>query len=336
MRLSDEGLDLGDFRTEALGRLRTLMSVDAAFFATVDPATLLFTSAVAEEPLDQATKVFLDNEFGRDDVNKFARLAGSHDPVGSLDLATSGDRQTSARYREVLGPIGLGDEVRLALVSGGVCWGVFCLHRESAAAGFDETELASLRKVTPHLADGLRRSIALFPTTTSMAIERGPGIIVLDGHLKIVSINRQAEEWLADSDWPSQAQLPVPILAAAAQILGDTEQSLAAPTRMRRGQGGWITVHASTLRGMTPPQVAVVLEAAGAAQVSSLVLAAHGLTPAQSRVAALVLQGRSTPSIVAELRISTNTLQEHLHAVFERLGVGNRRELIAALSGRPH
>jgi DNA-binding CsgD family transcriptional regulator len=79
-----------------------------------------------------------------------------------------------------------------------------------------------------------------------------------------------------------------------------------------------------------------VLDTAGAPQVSSLILAAHGLTPAQTRVAALVIQGRSTNSMVDELHISSNTLQEHLHAVFDKLGVGSRRELIAALSGRPH
>jgi DNA-binding CsgD family transcriptional regulator len=50
---------------------------------------------------------------------------------------------------------------------------------------------------------------------------------------------------------------------------------------------------------------------------------------------ALVLQGRSTTSIVKELQISANTLQEHLHAVFDKLGIGSRRELVAALSAGP-
>jgi DNA-binding CsgD family transcriptional regulator len=62
-----------------------------------------------------------------------------------------------------------------------------------------------------------------------------------------------------------------------------------------------------------------------------MVLAAHGLTPAQHRVATLVLQGRSTAEIVTALHISANTLQEHLRAVFDRFGVGSRRELVAAL-----
>ena len=112
------GLDAAGLRDEVLRRLRRIMPVDAAFFATVDPQTLLFTSAVADEPLGAATPLFLDNEYGREDVNKFAALAEAADPVGSLDRATRGQRPASARYREIMGPLGLGDELRAALVSG--------------------------------------------------------------------------------------------------------------------------------------------------------------------------------------------------------------------------
>jgi DNA-binding CsgD family transcriptional regulator len=138
-------------------------------------------------------------------------------------------------------------------------------------------------------------------------------------------------------DWPAHLDLPFPVLAAAAQVAAPSpdDSSGPAPTRLRRRTGGWITVHASTLVGTGGRQVAVVLDQAGTAEVSSLILAAHGLTPAQTRVAALVVQGRSTRSIVAELHISSNTLQEHLRAVFEKLGIGSRRELVAVLSGRP-
>ena len=338
-RLANEALDLPEFRSECLRRLRSLLAVDAAFFASVDPVTLLFTSAFAEEPLAQSTPLFLDNEFGRDDVNKFARLAGSNDTIGSLDHATRGDRKASARYREVLSPLGLGDEVRMALVSGGWCWGVLCLHRTKSSRGFDDAELDALNRLAPYVAQGLRTSIALFSATPEPLSVDGPGIIILGADLSIVSINPQARRWLADiedTNWPTHFDLPMPVLAAAAQAAGDGQTAAPPPTRLRRGQGGWITVHASTLTGTAGNQIAVVLDAAGTPQVSSLILAAHGLTPAQTRVAALVLQGRSTRSIVDELQISSNTLQEHLHAVFDKLGIGSRRELVAALSGRPH
>jgi GAF domain-containing protein len=130
-----------------LRRLRQILPVTAGFFATVDPATMLFTSALAEAPLSAATSMFLDNEFGQEDVNKFAFLAASADPVSSLDRATRGRRPDSARYREIMAPLGLGDELRAALIDNKVCWGVLCLHREDAAHGFEDRDVAVIRQI---------------------------------------------------------------------------------------------------------------------------------------------------------------------------------------------
>ena len=73
------GLDLTALRRDVLGELRAVMPFDAVFLATVDPVTLLFTSVSAEAPLDAATPLFLANEYGHEDVNKFAALATSVD-----------------------------------------------------------------------------------------------------------------------------------------------------------------------------------------------------------------------------------------------------------------
>ena len=45
------GLDAMVLGQEAVGRLRSVLGIDAAFVATVDPATMLFTAAATEEPL---------------------------------------------------------------------------------------------------------------------------------------------------------------------------------------------------------------------------------------------------------------------------------------------
>jgi DNA-binding CsgD family transcriptional regulator len=335
-RLATSGLEVAAFQAEALRRLRSLLTIDAAFFATVDPETLLFTGASSEEPLVQASSLFLDNEFGHDDVNKFASLAAAADPVSSLDVATRGERADSPRFREVMAPLGLGDELRVALRSRGQCWGVLCLHRAAAAAGFDDDEIALVRQLAPHLADGIRHGVAVTAATRGdLRSPDGAGVIVLGPDLSVVSINAHAERWLDDiaGDWPSHFDVPVPVIAAAARVLapdidGPVESAVA---RLSRKRGGWISVQASRLRGNDPEQVVVLLQPATRQEVSSMILAAHGLTPAQHRVAALVLQGRSTAEIVATLHISTNTMQEHLRVVFDRFGVGSRRELVAAL-----
>jgi DNA-binding CsgD family transcriptional regulator len=335
-RLATAGLDVAAFQTQALRHLRSLLTIDAAFLATVDPQTLLFTSARSEEPLVGAASLFLDNEYGCDDVNKFASLARAADPVSSLDVATRGDRAGSTRFRDVMAPLGLGDELRVALRSRGQCWGVLCLHRAAAASGFDAEEIALVRGVAPLLADGVRRGIAVAAAHRDDVIPPdGAGVIVLGSDLSVVSINAPAERWLDDiaGEWPSAFDVPVPVIAAAARVLaadidGAVESAVA---RLPTKRGGWISVQASRLRGPSQEQVVVLLQPATTQEVSSMVLAAHGLTPAQHRVAALVLQGRSTTEIVTTLQISTNTLQEHLRAVFDRFGVGSRRELVAAL-----
>lgn len=330
-------LDKPALTTEVLRRLPGILPVEAAFFASVDPATLLFTSAVGQDPLAGATPLFLDNEFGRADVNKFAALARGPEPVMSLDRATRGERSASARYREIMAGLGLGDELRAALVVGHECWGVLCLHRADAEAGFSGTDLDVVRRLAPHLAEGLRRDVVHQALTgAGAATAGGPGVIVLDQGLSLVSISPDAEQWLARLEGPEIQGLPMPIYSVAAQLARAPDASPQAAhrpgsVRLRTADGQWLTLHATRLRGRAGEQIGVVVEPAPAAELGSLLLAAHGLTPAQSRVTALVLQGCSTREIVARLHVSGYTVQEHLTAVFARFGVSSRRELIAAV-----
>lgn len=317
------GLDSTAPGTDILGRLRRVVPAEAAFFATVDPVTLLFTSATAEDPLGPATARFLDNEFGRADVNKFAGLARAADPVGSLDRATEGNRTDSARYREIMAPLGLGDELRAALVTGHRCWGVLCLHREASSPGFTGEEVALVRRIAPVLATGLRTAVTAAPPPETVPGPDGVGLILLDSALRTVSMSPEAEQWLADfpdGDRQDAGRLPVSVLAAASGPVPST-------VRVRGRSGRWLALHTSRLG----PQIGVVVEPARPAELGAVLLSAHGLTDAQTRVAAMVIRGLSTRQLVDELHISANTVQEHLTAVFDKFGVRSRRELVAVV-----
>jgi len=334
------GLGSARLREEVLRRLRQLLTVDAAFFATVDPATLLFTSGTADEPLAAAQPLFLANEFGSADVSKFAALAEAADPVSSLDRETGGKRPLSPRYREIMGPLGLGDELRAALVTQQTCWGVMCLHREDADHGFEPRELDLVRRISPHIAEGLRRAAMTGPVAQVAVSVPAPGMIVLDGGLAVLSMSQEAAQWLAEIDDPGRGagELPMPVYAAAGRLL-QVEASPGpqppASILLRSKAGRWLSLHAARLSGIPEPQIGVVISPAPADQVSSLLLRVHGLTDAQSRVAALVIRGHSTKQIVAELHISANTVQEHLTGTFDKFGVRSRRQLVAAVLGGP-
>lgn len=236
-----------------------------------------------------------------------------------------------------MGPLGLGDELRAALVTKNGCWGVLCLHREDASHGFDAREIDLIRRISPHVAEGLRRAVTIGPVAAIGAEAAVPGMIVLDANLAVVSMSQEAKRWLAEigeAGWPSASELPIPVYSAAAALVrlegGPATAPPPATVRLRSRAGVWLSLHASRLCGPPAPQIGVVIEPTPAAQISPLLLNAYGLTTAQSRVVALVIRGHSTRQIVRELHISANTVQEHLTAAFDKFGIRSRRELVAA------
>jgi DNA-binding CsgD family transcriptional regulator len=339
VRRCHAGLDADTLRAEAVRRLRQIVRLDAVFFATVDPATLLFTSVWSEAPLDAAAPLFLANEYGEPDVNKFVDVARAPTAARSLDDATRGDRDLSPRYREIMAPLGLGDELRVALRSHDSVWGVLCLHRSAATAGFSEHEVRTVASLAPHLGTGLRHAM-MHDLACRDAGAHPVGLAVLDPTTLAVESVNQAGEALLDSlrrsPTDTGAVTPSVVQAVARRALASRTSGdpIVPMVRCRASDGTWFVVHASVLSPVNGSErVAVVMEPATPADLGSFVLDAVGLTARERAVTQLVLRGHSTREIVDELRISPHTVQDHLKAVFAKLGVSSRRELVAMLQG---
>ncbi len=330
------GLDLAGVRREVLRALRRVIPVDAAFFATADPETLLFTGAHSEEPLAEATTLFMANEFGGADVNQFAALARTPNHVGSLDAATRGNRVASPRYLDIMRPLGLGDELRAALVVDGMCWGYLCLHREDDPLGFTPAEVALVARVGPHIAHALRQALLLHRPAAG-ELPR-PGVVLLDQGLALVASTPEAEHLLSllspiGGDGSSGLPLPLPVYGVAAPLANEAHGISRVPTaRVQTVQGRWLNLHASWLHGPSDERrIAVVIEPAEPQASFGITLAAHGLSPREQDVARLVLRGLSTMAISDTLHISAHTVQDHLKAIFDKIGVRSRRDLVGLL-----
>jgi len=281
---------------------------------------------------------FVENEFLKDDSVKFARLARGRTPVDSLGVATKGELASSARYQEILAPMDLGDELRAALVVGSKCWGFMCLHRERSSPNFTPAEAAFLAKLTPHLAEGLRTALLIGHGRVTAPPPEGPGLLLLGDDLSLAAITPAAEGWLAEvakSNWPNSSELPGAVYAIVARLralergVSPAPPELMPRMRLRTASGRWLVLHASRLRTAdTEAQIAVIFEEARPSEIAPLIVDAYGLTKREGEITQLVLRGLSTAEVSGELHITPNTVRDHFKAIFDKVGVRSRRELV--------
>ena len=96
---------------------------------------------------------------------------------------------------------------------------------------------------------------------------------------------------------------------------------------MRTQAGVWLTMHGSMLEGTD--QLALIVEPAKANDVAPLIVEAYGFSQRELEVTRLIASGLGTSQIAKRLFLSPHTVRDHVKAVFEKVGVSSRGELVA-------
>ena len=144
--------------------------------------------------------------------------------------------------------------------------------------------------------------------------------------------NTAAAGWLEELGG-NLAQLPLVVCAVAhrARAIASGNGGAAATARVRGGSGRWASVRGSALTNGSDSRTAVTVEPARTAELARLIVDAYGLTERERLVTELVARGLPTAAIAGRLHLSPFTVQDHLKAIFEKLGVSSRGELVAQL-----
>jgi DNA-binding CsgD family transcriptional regulator len=295
---------------------------DGVCVVTMDPATLLPTGEVVENGLPESAQVRMaEIETAGDDVNNFRALAGSGEPSASLSAATGGDLDRSVQHRELKRPNGFGDELRAVLVDDGATWGGLTLLRTSDRGPFSAGETALVGSLSRYLAEGVRRATLMSALAGQRVKDIGSaGLLLLAPDNSILRADAAAERWLDELDAAS-----VPSLVAAVAMRARDDSNVAR-VRVRTVSGTWLLIRGSLLGD---EETAVTIEPLRPHELAPLIADAYGLTGRERAVTQLVAQGLPTNAIAARLDISPWTVQDHLKAVFEKLGVSSRGEVVA-------
>jgi DNA-binding CsgD family transcriptional regulator len=341
---------LADRIGDAAGRCRNLpalaeavcaaiaqdISFDFGCFATLDPATGLISWAYRTRPLGVGDEEIAAGEYGEADINSFAEISQRRPSVGVLSIDTAGRLDTCRRYRDLLRPrFGFSDELRMVFNSRGASWGALAIYRAEGDPAFTMADARKLAASGELVATAIQRVLFGWDADQSLsgaagrtvADADGPAVLIIDADDHVTHLSPAARSSVEDMGGWEHGSLPTGILAVAASTRHHQEHSSA---RVQGRSGRWLNVRAAPLDGPAGKgDVVVTLEPATGAELSRLALTARGLTAREKDVATLVLQGASTRAISSELHLSPHTVQDHLKAIFAKLGVNSRREMIA-------
>lgn len=320
-------------------RLRRIAPFDAAVWVATDPINGLTTAPVRVENLHEGgCGTYWESELFSEHVNLFRELARAPVPVAGLRAVTGDDPGLSPLYRNFMCPRGFDDELRAVLRVDGQPWGQLSLFRERGRKSFQDKEIALISALSTPMARRLRSFAQPYAATAASGQPEAPGMLLFDQHGGLVSINDEARQLLAEMP-PGPAtttangiEIPLPVwilsTAGRARITGENSR-----IRIRTTTGRWLVCHASCLRDLTgaPGMTALVIEPATPSEIASLVVAAYELTRRELDVTELIARGRSTGEIASTLFLSAHTVRDHVKAIFEKVGVTSRGELIAKL-----
>jgi DNA-binding NarL/FixJ family response regulator len=336
------------------GVVQRLVPYDGAAWFGLDPTTMLAAAPSRIENLDaEYCSLYWHLEFHEQDFAAFSEIARG-EGARALRLSLDDRPARSVRYREFMQPQGFEDELRAAFGVGDAAWGVVDLYRSSAAVPFTRDDVEVLQSVSSIVGAALRTHIRT--TSPWLGIPSAPGLVVIDEQGKAVSSNAEAHAWLRDL-WPCTSTdcaestsldlielrdcdqtVPTPLyaLAARARAVAGGRERVPARLRLQDRRGRWLVLHASAMSAPGTPgggNVAIVIEAAKSAEVAPIVIESYSLTARERDVLGAIARGESTAEIAAHLFLSPHTVRDYVKAVFEKVGVSSRNELVARLFG---
>jgi DNA-binding CsgD family transcriptional regulator len=336
-RLSESDLDCESMRREAVDALQRVIGFDRWCWPLADPETLLPSSGMAEHDFGPRVPRSLELEYSEDDFAAKHILARRANSAGSLSGETGGDLARSARWDQVMRPVGIGDVAGVACRDALGCWGWIEAYRDHADRAFEQEDLDLLADVGPAMGSALRRS-AMLCVAASVVEPSPPGVIVLDRELRLVSWTAGARAWI--EALPSAelyvrfGMLPSVIYPAATRARSK-RAAAGAHALLRAVDGRWLVIEAAPLEGHEDGEIAVNLRAAAATETFGLLCRTYALSKREREIVELLVAGLDTRAITKRLFISRYTVQDHLKSVFDKIGIHSRRELLAKLTASP-
>jgi DNA-binding CsgD family transcriptional regulator len=261
--------------------------------------------------------------------------------------------ETSPYARNCLTPLGITDISHFFLVATPSHFSEIVIARHLRHGVMTDREIELGKLLLPHL----RRAVTISNVLDARTIERARmaealdalrcAVVLTDERGRILHPNRSAEAMLRESTAirASRGVLEARAPAAARELRSAIRQ--AARDEAGMGSAGLairltefdtpplfahvLPMSGSDLRlGLQPSAVAAVFIGAGPDERSEaeVIASVFGLTPAETRVLASLLAGRTLAETAGDLGIASTTARTHLDNIFAKTGVSRQADLM--------
>ena len=278
-------------------------------------------------------------------------------PEGHLvhikDMYTSEELKTSRAYNDALLRAKYQNGLNVLLEGPGGSRMTWSLADPVASDGWGSSQIAMVRRLLPHIRQFVRvrqalvRAEARDTTVTALLDNRRIGVLHLDRRGRIMAVNDRArlilrhDDGLSDRDGVLRASLPDDQLRLE-RLLG-----VALPTSDATAVSGSMLLHRSSL--LSPfvvhvKPVSVPQPDYGARHVAALLLIvepgrphrispewvakALGLTPAESRVAVWLAEGKSVREMAETTGHTTDAIYWHLKQIYQKRNISRQADLV--------
>ena len=312
------------------------------------------------EPYAEKLQEYLQNYHPHDERLPRLRLLPDSRVVAVTDLYTEAELRTSPTYNEFLRRHKSQNSLNARMDGPDGTRIVWSTEDPTGKDGWRSDQIEMIERLMPHIRQYVRvrqelaGARALGANLAELLDNTRIGIMQLNRRGRIIETNAQARrllrhgEGLSDQGGFLCARLP----ADTANLERLLAQAL--PTSGRQGAGGSMTIQ--RLPALPPLTLHVspvgtgqadfgawrvnalvlIVEPATRTHIDpSLVAAALGLTPTESRVAALLAEGNSVRKIAAEMGRRENSIRWHIHRIHRKQGISRQADLVRLVLSVP-
>ena len=350
-----------DWQRHALARLRRAFAADAACFfvhrpdgASPDQDGVATTergleqhndfNAFMVENLDGDTAGLYESYYGR--LDPFARVLSRFGPQ-LAPLATSGSDlvplnsgwESSEFYADFMRPRDVHHLLCLRLVDGRRVVGLVSLYRKRRRQGFSPRDLAQAQIFAPAVTTSLerfrtamefgwgRRLIAGFES-----LEKHRGLLLVDGDFRLRASSPGGEAWLAGGSAEGKRRFHQQLVGAIRAVCAERVEGGSAHSVVVRDGHGRLFRLAEVNHRSEPNLHTLSFEPLVPDNVIGQNAKCFGLSRRQEQVASLLVEGLSALEVAEQLCLSVATVNNHIQAIYGRIGVRSRGQFIRAIT----